>query len=580
MLIIGINEGINASVVIMNGSKPLFAIQEERIVKEKEFIGFPKESIRFALDYLGLNPGDFQIVCLSNERSPNFSYKDFIRSYLNKEKTIVQALGSGEIKDAIRRVYHYSGCLRRMRIQSASVVSNNLVESKVKEIGFGQARVVRSHHHLNHAASAYFGLRENDEPHLVLTLDGGGDGDCSHVYIGEKGRLRRIARTEGGHSLGNIYSRITYLLGMKPHEHEYKLMGMAPYADQNYAQPVVDVLGTYLGFHPREPMRFRRKISESTDYIYARMERDLRRVRFDSIAGGVQIFTENMLLEWIRNCVQSTGIRRILCAGGVFMNVKANKLLSQLDCVDSFDVFPSCGDETLPFGAAWLAGNEIEDVPPLALETLYLGPDPDCAADGERVVTREDIHCETISNPVERTIQLISQGEIVARCSGNMEFGARALGNRSLLADPMQPNIISTINKMIKKRDFWMPFAPIVLDEDANKYLYIPHSLKRDRISPYMMHSFDTTNAAHEMAAAVHPYDLSARAQIVTSHNNAELHQILKGFRSNTGRSVLLNTSFNLHGLPIVMGERDAIYVMENSDIKHLIVNSRYYFKK
>lgn len=579
MLILGINEGINASIVLMDQHKPIFALQEERIVKEKEFVGFPRESILFALEYLELKPEDIDIVCLSNEESPNFNHQDFVKSYLDSERTVLQSLVRGDLRSAIRRSYHYISWLRALRSKMASGKSNKIVEQKLKDLGFEKAQYVRSNHHLNHAASAYFGLRTDDGPYLVLTLDGGGDGDCSNVYLGKNGNLQELAATEAGHSLGNIYSRITYLLGMKPHEHEYKLMGMAPYADPKYAKPVVERLKSYLGFDPENPMCFKRKIPESTDFIHARMEADLHRVRFDSVAGGIQTFTEDMLLEWIENCVKQTGIRRVLCAGGVFMNVKANKLLSQLECIDHFDVFPSCGDETLPFGAAWLAANSVSQVPVQALDTMYLGPDANFDK-AEEALEKYGISWEDVENPIERTIELVSGGEIVARCSGRMEFGARALGNRSLLADPMQPDIIPTINKMIKKRDFWMPFAPIVLAEHAEKYLEVPKSLERERVSPFMMHSFDTTDLSVEMTAAVHPYDHSARAQIVTMDVNPELHEILTGFHGNTGRSVLLNTSFNLHGLPIVMGVRDALHVMKNSEIKHMFIGNRYYFKQ
>lgn len=580
MRILSINEGINASVVIIENGQPIFALQEERVVKQKEFVGFPEQALKFSLEYLKLDAKDIDKVCLSNISSPAFSHKDFLKAYADNENTIFYSLLKGNIKAAVRRLYHYTPALRKLRVGLSKNTNNNIVEQKLKSLGFENHEIIRTPHHKNHAAASYFGLRSDDEPYLVLSLDGGGDGDCSHVYIGEKGQLKLVAQTQAGHSLGQIYSRVTYLLGMKPHEHEYKLMGMAPYASPKYAAPIVEKLHSYLCIDSENPMQFKRTILESTEFVHARMEKDFRRARFDSVAGGLQTFTEELLLEWVKNCIKETGISRILGTGGVFMNVKANKLISQLDEVDSFDVFPSCGDETLPFGAGWLCANETNAVTPQSLQTMYLGPDGDFdIADLNDEDTAGIVH-EEINNPIAKTVELLSKGEIVARCSGQMEFGARALGNRSLLADPLQPNVIPTINKMIKQRDFWMPFAPVMLAEHIDEYLQLPKSLKREKVSPYMMHSFDTTKKAQEMTAAVHPYDHSARAQIVSQNVNADLHAILTGFYDEKGRSVLLNTSYNLHGLPIVMGVKDALMVMRNSDIKHLMVNNHYFYKK
>jgi carbamoyltransferase len=155
-----------------------------------------------------------------------------------------------------------------------------------------------------------------------------------------------------------------------------------------------------------------------------------------------------------------------------------------------------------------------------------------------------------------------------------MEFGARALGNRSIIADPGDYRIIQEINKMIKQRDFWMPFAPAILHEGAEQYIKIPKSLHRDRISPYMMHSFDTTHRRDEFVAGIHNYDKTARAQIVCKEMNQAFYTIIDEFSKLANKSVVLNTSFNLHGFPIVMGARDALHVMVNSSLEYLFINN------
>jgi carbamoyltransferase len=158
----------------------------------------------------------------------------------------------------------------------------------------------------------------------------------------------------------------------------------------------------------------------------------------------------------------------------------------------------------------------------------------------------------------------LTAGEIIARCSGRMEFGARALGNRSILADPSNPKIVPVINKMIKKRDFWMPFAPVVLEERIHDYLINPKKF----LSPFMMLSFDTTENRDELWAGLHSFDMSARAQTVNEKDNGEYYRIIKSFEKNTGRGVLLNTSFNLHGSPIVLDYTNAWSVFVNSGLQ------------
>lgn len=176
----------------------------------------------------------------------------------------------------------------------------------------------------------------------------------------------------------------------------------------------------------------------------------------------------------------------------------------------------------------------------------------------------------TKPNDIEQEIAaLLAAGHPVARCRGRLEFGARALGNRSILADPSQPDVVRTINQMVKKRDFWMPFAPLMLREKADQYLVNPKHFA----SPYMMLSFDTTPRHEEFIAAVHNADLTARAQILESGQNDGLERLLKQYEANTGRSVLLNTSFNLHGSPVVCGPEDALGLFANSGLEYLALD-------
>ena len=300
--------------------------------------------------------------------------------------------------------------------------------------------------------------------------------------------------------------------------------------------------------------------------VYQDLERDLRGKRFDYVCAGLQRFTEDLLCRWAAAAARSTGIRKVLAAGGVFMNVKANKRIAELPEVDEFEAFPSCGDETLPFGAYYLEAAKRyrdEDVEPL--KHFYLGDA--IAADESEQVARDSGY--VVEKPVDmaaRIAELLATGKPVARAAGPMEFGARALGNRSILADPSNQDVVRVINQMVKKRDFWMPFAPMVLARRQHDYIQNPKKLR----SPYMMMTFDVRENFRDLIAAVHNADLTCRAQLLEPEHNPEMHAILEAFEKRTGRGVILNTSFNLHGYPIVRTAADALFVLKNSGLEHL----------
>jgi carbamoyltransferase len=570
VVILGINEGINSSVVVCENGQIRFALQEERVTRQKEFVGFPHQALDFSLKHLGLHPQDIEAVCLSNLKSPGFSKEEFHANYeRNAEQSIEELTKKPNTWEKIK----HTRLTPERKKPEAPDPTNLKVEGFLSDHGLGQRPLVRTHHHFNHAASAYFGLRQNPkDPHLVVTLDGGGDDACAQVYVGEEGRLTLLAETPYGHSLGNLYSRVTHFMGMTPHEHEYKLMGLAAYARRDYCQKWIDQFHQYLEV---DELKFHCKLPVGTGHCSPFLARDFQRVRFDNLAGALQFFTEEMLVEWISKIVRKTGIPRVVCAGGVFMNVKANQRLAALPEISYFDVFPSCGDETLPFGAVWAyhADRAPDHGADIHFETFCLGP----RADYDLELARQkypELKTRKLDDPDKSIAQLIAGGAVVARARGPMEFGARALGNRTITADPSDLRIIPLINKMIKQRDFWMPFAPAILLPDAPRFLHVPHSLPQ-RLSPFMMHTFDSTEHRDEFQAGVHPYDQTSRAQIVNPQSNPEFYQLIEHFKAIKGKGVVLNTSFNLHGRPIVMGACDAFEVLTGSDLTHLVLEDQ-----
>jgi carbamoyltransferase len=365
-------------------------------------------------------------------------------------------------------------------------------------------------------------------------------------------------------------------MGMTPWEHEYKLMGLAPYADPTRADEAADVLRRVLKLSD-DGLNFTLASELSTNYCYEYLREAFTRIRFDTIAGATQLFTEEMLVEWVRACIRKTGIHNIVCGGGVFMNVKANMLLAQLPEVHSIYVMPSAADESLSIGAClhrYYSTGGGSNFGASRLTNLYFGGMDDAPAELAAVENARGSMQVSVDEPRdmnEAIAQLLADGEIVAVCRGRMEWGARALGNRSILSSATDFRRISEINDMIKMRDFWMPFAPSIKAESAHRYFKLDKNIEPD----FMTFAFPLLReAADDLAAGSHPKDKTIRPQLVRKSANPNYHAVIDSFERRTGRGGILNTSFNLHGEPIVMTSQDAVRVLANSGLQHLALNS------
>jgi carbamoyltransferase len=327
-------------------------------------------------------------------------------------------------------------------------------------------------------------------------------------------------------------------------------------------------------------MVWRRKNGVPSMYAaYAMLRTMLQNQRFDYIAAGAQYFIEQMLTTWIRHAIRETGISKLACSGGVFMNVKANLAVLELPELEEMYVFPSCGDESNSIGAAcFLAAHSGERIQPLG--PIYYG-EPISDSEAELALNPEESAGKLRCRYVEKTGVLVAEklaaGKIVARASGANEFGARALGNRSILARADSPGAVRIINEMVKNRDFWMPFAPSVLAERASDYYEKPKPVT----SPYMMFAFRSKQERRSaFPAAQHPYDFTTRPHEVTEEHNPGYYGLLKEYEACTGEGVLLNTSFNLHGEPIVYTARDAVDVFLRSGLEYMALGNWWVEKK
>ncbi len=588
-IILGIHDAHDASAAIMVGGKIMAAAQEERFSRLKGDYGYPTKAIEYCLQEIGIQGSDIDEVVLAShswnpvltkiKRNANFSVSDWVKE---QESYWMPTLLEGKqvnyydlFKDRDDFKYDKTypmdhlmdGYMDKLELDE---MANIRIESIAHYLSVPREKIRTITHEECHAYYSYWGAPDRDEK-LCLTAEGIGDYSNGTVSrMSTKGRVE-LAATRENH-IGHIYQYITLLLGMKPNQHEYKVMGLAPYASDYEIEKAYDVLSKVLKVDGLN-VKFDQKPSD----LYFHFRDQLNGCRFDGIAGAVQRMTEELLKELVLNGVKETGLTSVIFSGGVAQNIKAMKSLSELERVDSLRVLPAAGDTSLPIGACYYAAWELvakeemqeEDIAPL--DHVYLGNEIEelevnevCKKALESgFIVREAVTPHEIA-------RLLGEGLVLGRCAGRMEFGLRSLGNRSILADPRRWDTVAKINDVIKFRDFWMPFTPSILEDRAKDYLVNPKGIP----SPYMTHAFDSTPQARmDLSAAMHPADKTLRPQEVTKKSNDAYYEIISAFEKETGVGALLNTSFNLHGEPIVADAKDAYSTFCRSDLDALLIN-------
>ena len=567
MKVLGIHDGHNASACLFSDGEIQIALQEERLRRVKNWSGLPTQAIQWILNESGLGIGEIDWIAFNGYHAAYPMTRDELM-YEYRHINDLDVTLRRKIRRLGSRVAKSMGLLDHLREKRQAERVRELVT-----LGFPRDRMIFVEHHTAHGAAAYFGQGNFSDDVLVLTADGSGDGICATVSIGRQGKLERLHAIPMEHSIGNVYAMVTYLMCMVPLEHEYKLMGLAPYAEPKGVDQVFEALIKLVRFDPAVPLGWVKDEACPETYCSYDFFRGLfEGKRFDWIAGGLQRFTETVLTQWVRNCIHATGIGRVVLGGGIFMNVKANKLIMELQEVSDLFVYPSCGDETNAMGASyWVYAQKagFEGIKPL--HDVYFGPQysNDEVEQALRAYRfKAQVKFSKLPN-IERSVaELLAAGQVVARHCGREEFGARALGNRSILANPKDTNSVRVINEAIKSRDFWMPFATSILAERASDYVVNPKNVR----SPYMILTFDTTDRHPDIAAGTHPYDHTVRPQVVEQSWNPRYHALLKEFESITGVGGVLNTSFNLHGYPIASSPADSLEVFDRSGLRNLAI--------
>jgi carbamoyltransferase len=586
----------DSTVTIVEDGRILYAAAEERFTRVKLQTGFPWQALQDGLDRTNTQPGDFAVVTY-----PFLGWEEETRLFernLQREREFLDdaenAETSAQIRQASTRVPVRKGAIPGLRepnekmekgfaktlayklLASEGVVSRNVakrlsdqwgreastfhrkwhieLEGALDELGLLK-KLKRIEHHESHAANAYY-MSGFDEA-LIVTLDGYGSGLAGSVAVGRGGRIERVHGVEFPHSLGTFYESVTSGLGFKPSRHEGKIVGLAAYGDPAVLREVL-----LSRFH-RESGSFR--IVESNNLYFARMlASEFPKI---DVAAAYQHVLEVVATEYVAHYLQQTGLGNLVLSGGVVANVKLNQRLRELPGVKGVFVHPNMGDGGCGTGAAML---EFVGNPTLMerLPDVFLGPD----FTDEQIVdalTRAQLPFDRYPAIEAKIASLIAAGKVVARFNGRMEYGPRALGNRSILYHAKEPSVNQWLNQRLGRTEF-MPFAPATLSEYRHAcYRNVDGA---EYAAQFMTLTFDCTDEMKRTCPAAVHVDGTARPQLVTATSNPGFHAILTEYHKLTGVPSVINTSFNMHEEPIVCTPDDAIRAFLQGNLDYLAI--------
>jgi len=592
MVFLGVILSHNASACLMINGKVIIVAQEERFTNIKNFLGYPKKSIDYILKFLKKEKLKIDSIAFASSRDyfpisyiapiNHFftiqDYKDYYgdKYYGRRFRNLPTDQYLKKIIDDKRN--NSNGYMDFEKYENKkNFFNNNLFIKDLTNFISIHTKVDKDKiffidHHTCHAHYAYFASLNKFKKCAVLTIDSVGDGLNQTAWItkNDKKVLHKIAESDEC-DLARIYKMTTLILSMKPDEHEYKVMGIVPYAKKKYAYEVYE--DVYKNILKVENCKVLHKNRPKN--LYAHLKNKLEVYRFDNIAGGLQIFLEEITKKLFLQVYKKTKIRNFALSGGVSMNVKNNKMISELSFVKKLFCPPSGGDESLSVGACYYLAKEKSR----PLKNIYLGYNLSEDLDSSNLLKKFQKNKFKISKKINGNYiaKLLKDGKVIAIARGREEFGARALGNRSIIANPKNMNCIKEINEAIKNRDFWMPFALTVLSDKQNKVILNKKKIECD----YMTIAFDTKKDFIEnIKAGTHQYDLTVRPQILKKESNEKYYNLINHFYKITGIPAVLNTSLNLHGNPISSTLEDVIYTFKNSGLKYLYLDDRYLIEK
>lgn len=595
----------SAAALVIDG-EIIAATQEERFTREKHTPKFPSNSIKYCLEFAGLTIDELDAVVFYDK--PFLKFERLLQTYYSfAPKGLISFL------KAIPVWLNEKMFLKRNIYQGLSEISN-YDKTKLK--------LLFTEHHLSHLASAFY--PSNYEKSAILTIDGVGEWTTASIGIGNLNQIKIIKELSFPHSVGLLYSAFTYYLGFTVNSGEYKLMGLAPYGNPNSTETqtfinkikstLIDIKSdgsiwldqTYFNYSTGLTMTNDKKWLELFGIERRKPESELKQTHCN-LALAIQKVTEEIVILMAKEAKRLTNSTNLCLAGGVALNCVANGKLLLENIFENIYIQPAAGDAGGALGSAlavdYMYFNTKRNHVPLksnlhqldAMSGAYLGPD---FSDKEIISMNKKVkanytHYQKYDELAQFIADKISHGNVVGWFQGRMEFGPRALGNRSILGDARNPEMQKKLNLKIKYREGFRPFAPSVLSEDVNEYFEL------DEASPYMLlvaqvqkkrlvslpenfHDLDLWDRLYHTRSdiqSVTHLDFSARIQTVHKETNPRYWQLISEFKKLTGYGVIVNTSFNVRGEPIVCSPFDAYKCFMATDMDYLVINDYVYAK-
>ncbi|MEE9294095.1 MAG: carbamoyltransferase C-terminal domain-containing protein [Phycisphaerae bacterium] len=568
VLVLGIADGQTSGACVVADGRILAAVNEERIVRLKQARGFPRKSITEVLRLAGAAPADIGAVALSDLRMKLREEVDGWPGWFE-----ARAEGRGGINDVFFRaaarfggLFPYVPGLRTAYYGLRWPIFHRR-RKRIPQIlrdEFGITAPVRFfHHHFAHAASAYYTCGQRDA--LVITMDGGGDGHCAHVYSARNGELELLSTTGSYNSLGNYYAYVTAICGYKAKRHEGKITGLAAHGEPVYRELFDSLIGCRNG---RLVNRGRVLFNGAVERITSSLPEGWKH---EDLAATIQRVAEDVTRAFIGHWVGVTGHRSVALAGGIFANVRINQEILEIPGVDRIFVHPGMADEGLFVGSALAMDRELQvrkgcAYVPADLPHVYLGTDLS-ELECEQALRRADLEFGRPPDISSHVAGLLAEGKVVARAIGRMEYGPRALGNRTIMYQPNDPSVNDWLNELLKRTEF-MPFAPANPYELAGQF-YVDHDGALDT-ARFMTVTMECTPYMREHCAGVVHVDGTARPQLVRREDNPGFYDIIQAYAALTQVPVIINTSFNIHEEPIVRTADDAARAFIESELDHL----------
>ncbi|MBN46579.1 MULTISPECIES: carbamoyltransferase family protein [unclassified Methylophaga] len=566
MIVLGLSGAVNhdASAALYIDGKLVAAAEEERFLRDKHAKGkMAYEATRYCLEQAGIRPDEIDIVAFPYAQiglqSP--ARWHYAKRHWYAPDRALTALFSGN-----RRYWR----------------NHKNVMKLLDDLGIDSKRVkfVPVEHHLAHASSAYH-LSGFLEKTAIIGIDGKGEYATTFFGYGENGKIHKIKEFYDPDSLGGVYGAMTEYLGFEMLDGEFKVMGMAPYGDPNrfdFSRLIHCENGEFkVNTKLVNTVGFRRYKKNGKGYFFSpeliewlgpMREGDEKDEPYIDYAASIQALLEKCALHlidfYLGDIIRETG--KVAYAGGVALNVKLNQRIIAIPGVKELFVQPASSDAGTAIGAASYA-SQLAGVPVEKMDHVYLGPSyttQQCIEACERYT--QPVSWQYLNDVCADTAKILADGNPVAWFQGRMEFGPRALGNRSILGSPNHSGVADRINAQIKYRERWRPFCPSMLDKVA------PEILQTDHPSPYMTFTFDVAESWKSRIPEVVHEDGTARAQIVTRATNARYYELIEEMEKLTGNAVVLNTSLNRRGEPMVCSPTDALNMFYGSDLQYLVM--------